>query len=159
MHDDVSSGFKIATTVVVLMFIITMGLVIMLIGRAFFNESTSTVEAPLNSVADTDLYFMAAHGNQGSASTAGTGKPIPVANIARWLLDDTNAGNVYRFYIYTRNVNNPNVWVCAYMYEKGYAVPTIDCKSCLEPFMAQKAYITWSRDVNTSLYQMEVYID
>ena len=157
MHDEVGSAYRIAASVIIMMFVITMALVIIMIGRAFFNESTNTVEAPLNSVADTDLYFMAAHGNQGNSSSSGYGKPIPVANIMKWIIDDTNAGNVHRFYIYTRHQNNPNVWVCAYMYEKGYAVPTIDGRNCLEPFMAEKAFITWSRDTATALY--EVYID
>lgn len=159
MENEVSSGFRIATGIIVMMFVISIGLTIMMIGRAFFNDSTNAVEAPLNSLADTDLYYMAAYGDQGTNSTSGYGKPIPVSNLMKWMINPTNAGNVQRCYIYTRNASNPATWTCAYMYEKGYAVPTIDARTCLEPFMAEKAFISWERNDATALYEMEVYID
>lgn len=158
MENEVGSAARIATSVVVLVFIISIGMSLLVIGRTFLNSSLNNVEAPVNAVSDTDLYYLSAYG--GAGSTTGYGKPVPVANILRWCLQNNNEGNLQELTIYTRkDTGNPNDWEAAYTFEKDVPTDSIVAADVFGPYMGNKAYVSWEHDAVSDFYTMEVYID
>lgn len=57
--EEINSAYKIAMSVVVLCFIISIGLVIIIVGRAFWNKTEYTVDTAINNVGYADAYTLA----------------------------------------------------------------------------------------------------
>lgn len=82
MSEDVNTGAKIAVSICVICFIISIGMLIMLIGRHFWHQTEASVERPLSSMNDADLSFLSAYEH-----------PAPVA--ALWkCVQNIGVGNV-----------------------------------------------------------------
>ena len=139
---ELNSGFKIATSAVILCFILAISITLMLIGRNLWNRVATEVERPISSITDTDAYYLASYG-----------KPVPVAGIWK-LVQRVNMnnvsggnGNLYSFVLREQSPSNPNTYITRSL--------SIDS---LEDYMNRKAYLSWSLDETTGLYAVEVLV-
>ena len=142
MSEELNTAFKIATAACVMAALLCIGLTIMLIGRNLWNKTAEQVTTPINSVVDSDAFYLASYE-----------KPVPVADIwklvARINSDATVSGNgnISSFQIKERSTVNPNDWVLV--------STTV---TALDTYMHRKGYISWEVDNMTGLYSMEVFL-
>ena len=141
MGEDLSTAYKIAAGACIMVFILSIGLSLMMIGRNFWNKTADQVTTPVTSMQDTDAFFLASYE-----------KPVPVADIWKMVMrinygaSSTDAnGNISKFSIKERNPSNPNDWMLI--------STSVDD---LDDYMARKAYMSWEVDEVTGLYTMEV---
>lgn len=139
---ELNSGFKIATSTVILCFILAIGISLMLIGRNVWNRVAAEVERPVAAVVDTDAYYLASYG-----------KPVPVAGIWK-LVQRVNMnsvsggnGNLYSFVLREQSASNPN----------NYITRSTSVDSLVD-YMNRKAYLSWSMDEVSGLYAAEVLV-
>ena len=139
---EITTAYRIAASVVVLMVVISIGLGLILVGRNYFNKTMNTAEVPAAAMADADAFNLTSYG-----------KPVPVANV--WKLvkriskeNSVAGGAIASFSLKTRNAADPNSW---------------DLQSTsvasLEDYLTRKAYVSWSLDSLSGLYTIEVLID
>lgn len=144
MGTEVSQAYRIAIAAVVMAFLISTGLVLMTIGRNFWNRTADAAVGAAVAVQDNDAFFLASYN-----------KPVPVAAVYRLTerinsnLPDTAAGNgnFATFYIKEQSDANPNDFVL-----KSTSLADLDA------YMSRKAYVSWSVDDTTNLYSMEVLV-
>lgn len=94
--EDVNTATKMATSVVVMCFLISIGLSILLIGRAFWNQTEYTVDTAAGNVGWADAY-----------SLASKAESVPVASVYRVLQGlNLTVGDVYdtlELHVYDKN--------------------------------------------------------
>lgn len=139
MYEDLNTAYKIAISACVLLFILSMGLSLMMIGRNFFNTTTTQITAPISAVEDKDAYYLASYG-----------RPVPVADIWKVIsrinyTATSGNGNFSSFRITQVNPRNSNDTILL-----------STRVSDLDKYMHYKAYVSWELNEVTGLYNMEV---
>lgn len=143
MGEDLSQAYKIAASACILVFILTIGLSLMMLGRNLWNQTATAVTQPVLSMQDNDAFYLASYS-----------KPVPVAAI--WKLtnrinteasDTAPNGNFTQFAVKEQNPSNPNDWRLL-----------SDQVDSLARYMERKAYLSWEIDQRTGLYSMEVLL-
>lgn len=139
---EITTAYRIAAGVVLLMVVISIGMGLILIGRNYFSKTISSAEVPAAAMVDSDAFNLTSYG-----------KPVPVADV--WKLvkrinqEATTAdGAISSFALKTRNAADPNSW----------DLQSISTSS-LESYLTKKAYVSWSLDESDGLYTIEVLID
>ena len=94
--EDVNTAWKIAVSMIVICFILSIGLAIMSISKAYLNNTQNTMDTAIANVGHADAY-----------SLANSYEPVPVAAIYRvlqgFVFDSTSADSGVELHVYNES--------------------------------------------------------
>ena len=141
---DMTTAYKIAASIVIICFILTIGIVLMMIGQNFFRTELDKVEKPLNQTADADVYFLSSYQ-----------EAVPVAAV--WKVLKTHPSSVGEFYIKYQSNTNPNSYVYGYGYSgsnkntSAGITASSNCLTCLSKILMEHCYFSYSTRADNTL--------
>lgn len=148
---DLDTGYKIATSIVVVCFILTIGLVITMVGRHYFNTTIDEFEKPALEIDDANIYFLSQHESA-----------VPVASLWKVVqkLEYKNIGEFYLRIWDPSKVSNQYTYIYGYnsTHAKSDTIGRADSSKAnkLENVLAEKCYFSWEYKDDKGYYVLDV---
>ena len=147
MGSDINSGAKIAVSICVICFILSIGLLIMMLAMHFWRETEANFERPLANMENADAGFLASYS-----------KPTPVA--ATWkVIQNIGTGNIGRFVL--KETAPSGAITVKYDTDTVYPKPATSAIGSLaiaqlNEHLDEKCYLSWDMDTYGGQYTVEV---